>query len=73
MPDKRDVSWMRYAGVGMELLAGLVVGIYAGGWVDKKMAFSKPVMVWLLPLLVLITLLVKLIRDTSKKNDVKRK
>lgn len=73
MPDKRDVSWMRYAGLGMELLAGLVLSIYGGGWVDKKIAFSKPVMIWLLPLLVLMALLVKLVRDTSKKNDVKRK
>ena len=63
---------MRYAGLATELAAGLVSGVYAGNWLDKKMAFAKPVWLWLLPLLLLMVLLIKLIRDTSNHDDGKR-
>lgn len=72
MPDERNPSLLRYAGLATELLAGLGIGVYAGIWLDKKLTLSTPVMAWLLPLIILAAILTKLIRDTSKKNDGKK-
>lgn len=73
MTDKRNDLLVQYAGLASQLLAGLGIAIYGGMWVDKKMAFKKPLAIWLLPLLILAAMLIKVIRDTSKKNDDKRK
>lgn len=69
---KADIL-VRYAGLATELIAGLVIGVYLGGWLDKKMGLVKPIWLWLLPLLMLLVLLIKLIRDTSNQKDDQRK
>jgi hypothetical protein len=58
---------LQYAGIGMEITVGLVAGIFAGRWLDKKMASSVAVFSWLLPLLILLVIFWKVIKDTSKK------
>lgn len=57
----------RYAGLGTEMLVGIGIGVFAGIKLDKWMKFSTPLFVWLLPLLIIIAMTIKIIKDTSKK------
>jgi hypothetical protein len=65
--DKRNNLLLQYAGLATQLMVSLAIAIYAGIWVDKKINFSIPLFLWILPLLVLIALFIKVIKDTSKK------
>ena len=58
---------MQYAGLAVQLAAGLLLAVYAGIWLDKWIGFGIPLLIWLLPLLLLIGMMIKVIRDTSKK------
>jgi F0F1-type ATP synthase assembly protein I len=58
---------MQYAGLAAQLVAGLLLAVYLGMWVDKWVHFGIPVFIWLLPLLLVIGMMIKAIRDTSKK------
>ncbi len=58
---------MRYAGLGMQFLLSIALGIFIGLKVDKWLHFSFPLLVWLLPLLIIIGIIVKIIKDTDKK------
>ena len=58
---------MQYAGLAAQLAAGILLAVYGGIGFDKRMGFTIPIFIWLLPLLFLIIMIVKVIRDTSKK------
>jgi len=53
--------------MGMEFLAAIAIGIFAGIKLDEWLRISFPLLVWLLPLLIIISLTIKIIKDTSKK------
>jgi len=57
----------RYAGLGMQILVGLALAIFAGKKIDEKLSFKTPLLVWILPLLVIVAMIYKVIKDTSKK------
>ncbi|BFG70070.1 hypothetical protein KACHI17_09510 [Sediminibacterium sp. KACHI17] len=61
-PDKTLLS---YASLATQLIILLCITIYGGKWADQYFSFSKPVLIWLLPLLALAGTLIKLVRDTS--------
>lgn len=64
-----NILW-KYAGMGAQILVSLGLAVFIGLKLDKWIGVSFPVLVWLLPLLVIIGLIVKTIKDTSKqKND----
>ncbi len=67
--DKRSNAaiLLQYMGLAFQLAVTLGIGIYAGIWLDKKVALKFPLFVWLLPLLLLGGMLVKVIKDTTKK------
>jgi hypothetical protein len=48
-------------------MVGLGLGIFIGLKLDKWFAFKMPLLVWILPLLVLTTMIWQIIKDTSKK------
>ncbi len=58
---------LQYGGYAMQLLVSLGIATFAGIKFDAWLNFHFPVFVWLLPLIVLILLMVKVIKDTSKK------
>ena len=58
---------MRYAGLAMQFLVSIGLGIFIGLKVDEWLHFSFLLLVWLLPLLIIIGIIVKIIKDTSKK------
>jgi hypothetical protein len=55
----------------MQLVVLLGLAVFAGWKLDQKFHFSFPILVWALPLLVLIAMITKAIRDTSRKNEKK--
>ncbi len=67
MDDKPKNQLMQYAGLAGQLAAGLLLTVYAGKWLDKWIAIGIPLLIWLLPLLLLIGMMIKVVRDTSKK------
>ena len=60
---------MRYAGLGMQIFVSLGIAVWAGYKADAWFGVSFPLLVWVLPLIVLVLMMFKLIRETSKKNS----
>ena len=58
---------LQYAGFGTQLCISLGLALYIGMWIDKKLNFPYPILVWVLPLTILVVILTKLIKDTSTK------
>ncbi len=58
---------LQYASLGTQLCISLGLTLYIGMWVDKKLHFPYPILVWVLPLTILVVILTKLIKDTSTK------
>jgi uncharacterized membrane protein len=69
MPKKQpsnNLLW-QYAGLASQLMITLILALYLGDWIDKKLVVGFSLLVWILPLLVLVATFIKLIKDTSKK------
>jgi hypothetical protein len=58
---------MRYAGMAMQFLVSIGLGVFFGLKIDEWLHFSFPLLVWLLPLLLIIGIIVKIIKDTAQK------
>ncbi len=58
---------IQYASIGAQLAAGLLVFVFIGKWIDSKIRFSFPIFIWLLPLIFIIGMIIKAVRDTSTK------
>jgi len=58
---------MRYAGLGMQFLVSIGLGVFIGVKADNWLDLSFPLLVWVLPLLMIIGIIVKIIKDTSGK------
>ncbi len=69
-PVKRNNAQLwQYASIGGQLFISLGIGVFLGLKADEWMNFKFPLLVWILPLLILIAMITRLIRATSKKND----
>ena len=62
---------LRYAGLSSEVLGSVGLSLFIGIKADKWIALSFPIFSWALPLLVIVVLIVKLVKDTSRKKDGK--
>ena len=60
---------MRYAGLGSQILVSLGIAVFVGYKIDKWLKLPLPILVWLLPLIVLVGLIYKLIKETSGKKN----
>lgn len=73
LPDKKDKQQdnsyllLRYASLGGQLIISLGLAAFAGIKADKWLKISFPLLGWLLPLLVLIIILYKIVKDTAPK------
>jgi hypothetical protein len=75
-PDKdRKISnrreLLRYAGLSSEVFASVGIAIFLGIKADKWLKLSFPVFSVSLPLLVIIALIVRLVKESSRKKDGK--
>ena len=57
---------IQYAALALQLLLGLGLMVYGGIWIDKKIALLFPLFVWLLPLFLIVAMIIKVIKDTTK-------
>ena len=57
----------QYAGIGGQLMVSLGIGVFLGLKADEWLNFKFPLLVWILPLLILIAMIARLIKATSKK------
>jgi F0F1-type ATP synthase assembly protein I len=67
MDEKPRNPLMQYAGFATQLAAGLILGVFLGMWIDKRTGLNFPLLIWLLPLVILIGMLIKVVKDTSTK------
>lgn len=58
---------LRYAGLGTQIFVALGLAVFAGLKADRWLDTSFPVLVWVLPLVIIVALIYKIIKDTSKK------
>jgi hypothetical protein len=62
---------LRYAGLSSEVFVSVGLSIFIGIKADKWVALSFPIFSWALPLLVIVVLIIKLVKETSRKKDGK--
>jgi uncharacterized membrane protein len=58
---------MRYAGLAMQFLVSIGLAVFIGLKLDKWLKISIPVLAWLLPLVVIVSIIYKIAKDTGKK------
>lgn len=58
---------LRYAGLAMQFLVSIGLGVFIGLKADGWLHLSFPLLVWLLPLLIIAGLLYNILKETSKK------
>ncbi|MEJ7913919.1 MAG: AtpZ/AtpI family protein [Chitinophagaceae bacterium] len=58
---------LRYAGLGTQLFAALGLSVFVGLKADAWLGTRFPLLVWLLPFVVIVAVIYKLIKQTSKK------
>jgi hypothetical protein len=59
----------RYAGLGAQIFTSLGIAVFIGYKADGWLHTSLPLLVWALPLVVLIVMIYKLVKDTSKRKN----
>ncbi len=58
---------LQYAGLATQILVSLGIAVFAGLKTDQFLKLGFPLMVCIFPLIVIIALIIKIIKDTSKK------
>jgi Na+/glutamate symporter len=66
LPNNSNRLLWLYLGFAFQALVSLGIGVYAGIWIDKWIKPGFPLMVWVLPLAIIISLIVKVIKDTNR-------
>jgi hypothetical protein len=64
-PDNK-LLW-QYAGLTTQILFSVGLTLWLGKWLDQQIGWGRELLVWVLPLLALLGIFYKIIRDTSKK------
>ena len=67
MQKKPDKFLMRYAGLASQFLIGIGIMVFGGLKADEFFKFKTPLLVWLLPLLLITSVIIKIIKETSSK------
>jgi len=58
---------LRYAGLAMQFLLSIGLCVFLGIKADRWLKISIPLLVWLLPLLVIIGIIIKIVKETGKR------
>jgi hypothetical protein len=66
--DNRRELW-RYAGLSTQVAASVGLSVFVGLKADKWLHFTFPVLACGLPLLVIVVLIVKLVKESSRRGD----
>jgi hypothetical protein len=65
--NKSSTQLWQYAGIGGQLLVSLGIGVFLGLKIDEWTKIKFPLLVWILPLLILVAMIARLIKATSKR------
>lgn len=65
----RNSDLLRYASLGTQLFVALGLAVWGGMKADEWLHSPFPLLVWILPLLVIVAVIYKLIKETSKTNN----
>lgn len=57
----------KYAGLATQLFIAIGLAVFLGIKLDKTFLFITPVFIWLLPLLVIVAIIYKVVKDTTPK------
>jgi F0F1-type ATP synthase assembly protein I len=60
-------SLMRYMGLATQFFVSIGVGLWLGSVIDDYFSIKAPLFIWVLPLLIVVSSLIKIIIDTNKK------
>ena len=71
-PDQRRELW-RYAGLSTQVAASVGLSVFVGLKADKWLHFTFPILACGLPLLVIVVLIVKLVKESSNRGDRKQR
>jgi hypothetical protein len=65
---------LRYASLGTQIFVGLGLAVFLGLKADKWLKISAPLLVLILPVIVLLGIFYKIVKETSKqkKDDAKK-
>ncbi len=58
---------MQYAGLATQFLVVLGLAVFLGIKTDHWLHLSFPLLAWMMPLLALVTMFIRIFKDTSKK------
>ena len=65
--DESNKLLMQYASLGAQFLVSIGLALFIGIEADRWLHISFPLLAWLLPLLVIIAVIYKILKDTSNK------
>jgi len=60
---------LRYASMGTQIFVALGLAVFVGVKVDKWLKISAPLLVLILPVIVLVGIIYKIVKETSKQKD----
>lgn len=67
MNKSNDNLLWKYAGLATQFLVGIGLAILAGLKTDEWLKLKMPLAVWILPLVLIIGVIIKIIKDTAQK------
>jgi len=60
---------LRYGSMGTQIFVALGLAVFVGLKVDKWLKISAPLLVLILPVIVLVGIIYKIVKETSKQKD----
>jgi chromate transport protein ChrA len=67
--NKNYSDLLRYASMGTQIFVALGLAVFVGLKVDKWLKISAPLLVLILPVTVLVGIIYKIVKETSKQKD----
>jgi len=55
-------------GLATQFFISIAVGLWLGSNIDNYFSIQSPLFIWVLPLLIVVSSLIKIIIDTNKKS-----
>ena len=67
--NKNYSDLLRYASMGTQIFVALGLAVFVGLKIDKWLKISAPLLVLILPVIVLVGIIYKIVKETSKQKD----
>lgn len=70
--EKGNQQWMRFASTGSQMLGAIVASVWLGIWIDSKTKTLIPWFALTLPVLTVVGLLIRIMKETRPKRDANK-